>query len=290
MRLDQSTTPRDRLATWVICATALLLLAAPLGIIGDVVVRGINGLSFEFLSQVPVDAGRSGGIAPMIVSTVLLLLVTVSVAVPISLGSAYYLTELSSVSSRVSRLVRRSLDTLAAVPSIVFGLFGNALFCIALGWGYSIWSGGMTLACMVLPILIRTTESAFRAVPNEYRQAAAAVGLSRWTWCRRILIPSAAPALGAGLVLGLGRALAETAALLFTAGYVTRMPSSLSDSGRALSVHIYDLSMNVPGGTSRAYTTALVLLGLLLALNAAAIGLTRIAGWGFSQTGAKGTS
>jgi phosphate transport system permease protein len=123
---------------------------------------------------------------------------------------------------------------------------------------------------MILPILTRTTEAGLRAAPDEIRMAAAALGLSRTTTLVRLLIPAAAPAVAAGLVLGIARALAETAALLFTSGYGLRMPGSLLDSGRALSVHIYDLAMNVPGGEPRAYGSALVLVGLLLAINGAA--------------------
>jgi phosphate transport system permease protein len=167
-------------------------------------------------------------------------------------------------------LVRRSLDVLAGVPSIVFGLFGNVFFCKVLGLGFSILSGGLTLACMVLPILIRSTEEGFRAVPNEYRLGAAALGFSRTTTLFQLLLPAAVPGLVVGLVLGIGRAIAETAALIFTSGYVDRMPESLLDSGRALSIHIFDLSMNISGGDANAYASALVLLLLLLLINGTA--------------------
>ena len=153
------------------------------------------------------------------------------------------------------------------MPSIVFGLFGNVFFCQTLGLGFSILSGGLTLACMVLPIFIRSTEEGFRAVPNDYRLGAAALGLSRTATLFQLLLPAAVPGLIVGLVLGVGRALAETAALIFTSGYVDRIPESLLDSGRSLSIHIYDLSMNVPGGDGNAYATALVLVTLLLVIN-----------------------
>ena len=145
------------------------------------------------------------------------------------------------------------------MPSIVFGLFGNAFFCVALGLGFSILSGGLTLACMILPLMIRATEEGLRAVPQELRLGAAALGLGPAAVFWRLLLPVALPGLAVGLVLGMGRALAETAALLFTSGYVDRMPTSLLDSGRALSIHVYDLAMNVAGGEPRAYATALIL-------------------------------
>ena len=184
-----------------------------------------------------------------------------------SLGTAIALTERIGQETSFARNVRRSLDVLAGVPSIVFGLFGNAFFAITLGFGYSILAGGLTLGCMILPILVRSCEQAITAVPAEYRYAAAALGMKRAATVFRVVIPAAAPALVAGLVLSIGRALAETAALIFTSGYVARAPRSLFDSGRSLSVHIYDLAMNVPGGGSRAYATACVLVMLLLAIN-----------------------
>jgi len=269
---------RECLAT-VAMWSAAGLIAASLGwIVVDILVRGGSQVSPSFLIQPPEDAGRAGGIGTMIVSTLLILGVTLVVAVPVSLASAVALADQVRAGSRFARIVRGSLDVLAAVPSIVFGLFGNALFCIALGMGYSILSGGLTLACMVLPIMVRTSEQALRAVPQQFRFAAAALGLSRTTTLLRLELPVAAPALGAGLVLGIGRALAETAALIFTAGYVMRMPQSLGDSGRSLSVHIYDLAMNVPGGNSRAYATAAVLVAILLGINGVAVALTRWAG------------
>jgi len=256
-------------------SAALLVTAVFVAIVGTIAWNGVERLSLDFLWTAPADAGRSGGIGPILVSTLLILLVCLGSALPTGIGTAILLAELGDTPSRFVRLVRRSLDVLAGVPSIVFGLFGSALFCHALGLGFSILAGGLTLACMVLPILIRSTEEGLRAVPLEIRQGAAALGLSRVTTLRRLLLPAAAPGILVGLVLGIGRALAETAALIFTSGYVDRMPESLSDSGRALSIHVYDLSMNVPGGEASAYASALVLLALLLVINLAATGIAR---------------
>jgi phosphate transport system permease protein len=175
----------------------------------------------------------------------------------------------------MGRVVRRSLDVLASVPSVVFGLFGNAVFCQALGMGFSLLSGGLTLACMVLPFFIRTAEEGLRAVPKDYRLAAASLGLSHTGTLAHILIPAAMPGLLAGFILSVSRSLAETAALIFTSGYVDRMPSSLLESGRTLSVHIYDLSMNVSGGDGMAYSSALVLMIILIVLNRIAMWLSR---------------
>lgn len=258
-------------------AIALLITAMFGWILGDVLWHGIGQLSWEFLTTEPRNAGREGGIAPILVSTILILGVCLAFSLPLGVGTAMLLAEFTKTDSIFGRLVRRSLDVLAGVPSIVFGLFGNAFFAIQLGLGFSILSGGLTLACMVLPILIRATEAGFRAVPLDYRLGAAALGLSRTTTLWKLLLPAATPGLVVGLVLGIGRAIAETAALIFTSGYVDRMPESLLDSGRSLSIHIFDLSMNVAGGDANAYASALVLLILLLLINGIATGIAQ--GW-----------
>lgn len=267
---------QERIATVTLGAIAALIIGILLWILADIAYRGLSLVSWEFLTSEPERAGLSGGIAPMIVSTLLILAVALGFSIPISLATAVWLAEHTRGSSVVGRLIRISLESLATVPSIVFGLFGNAFFCVLLGMEYSILSGGLTLACMLLPIITRVSEEAIRAVPSEYQLASAAVGLSRTTTLVRITLPSASPALAAGVVLGIGRAVAETAALIFTAGYVARMPSSVFDSGRSLSVHIYDMAMNVSGGDSQAYATAAVLVGLLLIINATAVGLVRL--------------
>ena len=257
----------DRIAT-VVAWTVAGGVAAALGwIIFDLASAGAQQISWTFLTTTPTDAGRAGGIGSLLVSTMLILGVCLGVSVPLGVGSAAYLAELTRRGGPFGRAVRRSLELLAAVPSIVFGLFGAVFFCQILRLGFSILAGGLTLACMVLPILIRATEAGFRAVPDDLRRGAAALGMSRVATLRSLLLPAAVPGILVGLVLGVGRALAETAALIFTSGYVTRMPSSLMDSGRSLSVHIYDLAMNVPGGEAHAYATALVLVVVLLAVN-----------------------
>jgi phosphate transport system permease protein len=264
----------DRLLFMVVWLVALSTLGVFAWVVGDVALRGLSELSIGFLRESPTDAGRGGGIAPILVSTGLILLVCLGAAVPVGIGAAALLAEFTRGDGPLGRLVRTSLEVLAGVPSIVFGLFGNAFFCVTLGLGFSILSGGLTLACMVLPLLIRATEEGFRSVPDEIRQGAAALGFSRTSTFLRLLLPAALPGLGVGLALGIGRALAETAALLFTSGYVDRMPTSVFDSGRALSIHIYDLAMNVTQGEPRACATALVLVAILITANMAAARLT----------------
>jgi len=258
---------KDSLATIIVWTNAALVTGIFLWILSDILWHGLGHFSWAFLTTAPENAGREGGIAPILVSTLLIMLVCMGVSLPIGVGTAVLLAEFTPADSLFGGLVRRSLDVLAGIPSIVFGLFGNVFFCKILGLGFSILSGGLTLACMVLPILIRSTEEGFRAVSNEYRLGGAALGFSRMATLWNLLLPAAVPGLVVGLVLGIGRAIAETAALIFTSGYVDRMPTSLLDSGRALSIHIYDLSLNISGGDANAYTSALVLLLLLLLIN-----------------------
>jgi len=268
--LAQSKGIQEQCSTWIVWGSAILIALSFLWLLGDLLWHGWAQLSWSFLFSTPQNAGREGGIGPILLSTGLIVGICMAVALPIGLGTAIFLAEYTQDDDRFGRLIRGSLDILAGVPSIVFGLFGNALFCQALGLGFSILSGGLTLACMVLPILIRTTEESFRAIASEQRLSAAALGCSTSTTIFAILLPAALPGLLVGSILGLGRAMAETAALIFTSGYVDRMPESIMDSGRALSIHIYDLTMNVAGGNPNAYATALVLVGLLIIINLSA--------------------
>jgi len=257
----------DRVMTILIWLVASLVIGALFWLLSDILQHGLGQLNWQFLTTTPRNAGREGGIAPILISTALIILVCLGVSFPLGVGTAILLAEFSSQSSVFSRLVRLSLDVLAGVPSIAFGLFGNAFFSKTLGLGFSILSGGLTLACMVLPILIRSTQEGLRSAPEDYRRSGAALGLSRTAILWKLLLPAAMPALVVGILLGLGRAIAETAALIFTSGYVDRMPSSLLDSGRALSVHIFDLAMNISGGESHAYASALTLVIILVVIN-----------------------
>lgn len=251
----------------MIWSVAILVAILPLLMLWDILIKGLPHVTLNFLLDESTDAGRSGGIFPLLVSTFWILGVCLLAVIPIGLGCALYLSECVPMENRLARFVGTSLDILSGVPSIVFGLFGYAIFAIQFGLGFSILSGGLSLACMVLPLFIRTTEQALRSCPSAYRQAAEALNLSFFGYVVRILLPTAAAGIAAALIISIGRALAETAVLIFTAGYVTRMPTQWSDSGRALSVHIYDLSMNVPGGQDNAAATAVVLIVIIISLN-----------------------
>lgn len=264
----------DRCFTSFIYIIAFGLIATLLWVLSDVVIHGFAMVSWDFIFSEPLDSGRSGGIFPILVATVWILLVALAVSVPIGLAVAVWLSEYTRQDTSLAQTIRVVLDVLAGVPSIVYGLFGNAFFCVFLGFGYSVLSGGLTLACMILPVFIRTCELGLRLVNNDWRRGALALGMTRAATAWQVIIPAAAPAIVAGLVLGIGRATAETAALIFTSGYVDRQPESILDSGRALAVHVYDLSMNITGGDAAAYGSALILLMLIILFNACAQTLT----------------
>lgn len=258
---------RDGVVTAALWISFLAVMMVVLWMLGDVIRLGLDHISFDFVFSAPEDAGRQGGIGPLIVSTIMVLAVCLAITWPVGMATALAITEYLVPGGHWQGWLLRSLDVLSAVPSIVFGLFGYAFFAIQLGLGFSILSGGLALACMTLPLFVRITANALSMVPVSYRQAADSLAISRTAWFRRILLPQASSGIAAATILSVGRAMAETAVLIFTAGYVMRMPDSVFDSGRTLAVHIYDLSMNVSGGDPAAGATALVLVTLLVTIN-----------------------
>jgi len=269
--LSQST--RNTVFTWSVFGLTAILLAIMAWIFGQILFHGLSEISWSFLTTNPVNSGREGGIASILLTTGWVLVIAMSITLPLGLATSLWLSEFKS--KQYSPWVSKIIYILAGVPSIVYGLFGNAFFCVYLDLGYSILSGGLTLATMILPYFIQTCVLGFELVDNRWRLGAQALGLSKATFIVHILLPQAAPAIAAGLILSIGRATAETAALLFTSGFVDRTPESWLDSGRTLSVHIYDLAMNITGGESAAYGTALVLIIVLLGINTLAHRLLR---------------
>ncbi|MCX8160355.1 MAG: phosphate ABC transporter permease PstA [Candidatus Saccharicenans sp.] len=227
--------------------------------------NGLPQLSLEFLTHNPADMGREGGILSTIVATIFLTFIALLVATPLGVGTAIYLTEYT-VESRVTRIIRFGAECLAGIPSIIFGLFGFILFVNKLRFGWSILSGGLTLAFMVLPTIIRTSEEAIKAVPSAYRLVSFSLGSTRWQTVTRVVLPSAIPGIVTGVILSIGRSIGETAAVIFTAGSALRMPNSLFSSSRTMSVHFYILAKE---GVSmpKAYGTAAVLVISILVIN-----------------------
>jgi len=246
-----------RVVLWTMMATALAVLIL---ILGFVLGRGIGDISWTFLSAAPVDSGRSGGVMPIIVGTLEVTLLGVVTATPLGVGTAIYLCEYTR-EGRLTRIIRFGAECLAGVPSIIFGLFGFVLFVLTLGLGWSILAGGLTLAFMTLPTVIRTSEEALRAVPAAYREVSLSLGASQWQTIRKVVLPAALPGILTGLILGLGRAIGETAAVIFTAGssLPREVPKSLLEGTRTLSVHFYQLAREGISAEN-AYATAAVLV------------------------------
>lgn len=238
-------------------------------IIFSLATNSISSLDFSFFYLNPEDSGRSGGVFSILISSSLILGIAVLCTIPLGLLCAIFLTEWSNEKEGFATILRQSLEILSGVPSIVFGLFGSAFFCVYLGLGYSILAGGLTLSCMILPLFIRVVEEGLSAIPKELHDSSDALALSKCGKITHIILPSALPTITIAIVLSIARSLSETAALLFTSGYVLRTPESLLDSGRTLSVHIFDLAMNVPGGETSAYKSAFILVLLLCMINAA---------------------
>jgi phosphate transport system permease protein len=222
-------------------------------------------LSWEFLTDIPRDMGRSGGISSSIVGTLVVTAVAVIVATPFGIGTAIYLTEYTR-EGRITRIIRFSAESLAGIPSIVYGLFGFIFFVIYLNMGWSILSGGLTMAIMILPTIIRTSEESIRTVPQLYREVGFSLGLTKLQTITRTVLPSALPGIVNGVILSIGRCVAETAAVILTAGSALRMPESLFSPTRTMAVHFYILARE---GISmdNAYGTAALLIILILLLN-----------------------
>ena len=200
---------------------------------------------------------------PAAVNTVIMVVLTLVIAVPIGVFSAIFLVEYAGRETRLVRLIRMTAETLSGIPSIVYGLFGLMFFATALKWGLSILSGSFTMVIMILPLIMRTTEEALKAVPDTYREASFGLGAGKLRTIFKIVLPAAVPGILAGVILSTGRIVGETAALIFTAGTMARIPSSLLGSGRTLALHMYVLSSEALH-MNEAYATAVVLLLLVV--------------------------
>jgi phosphate transport system permease protein len=259
----------QRVGYAVLVVAALLVVVPILLVIGTIVARGISAVRWEFLTEMPRDGMKAGGIMPAIVGTLLLTLGTAVVAIPVGVGGAIYLAEYAR-DTWLTRSIRLAIINLAGIPSVVYGLFGLGLFVLFLQLGTSIVAGSLTLAIMTLPIIISAAEEALRSVPTEFRTVSASLGGTRWQGIRYIVLPQAFPGIITGVILGLLRAAGETAPILFTvaAFYLPHLPESPLDQTMALPYHLYVISTQVPGMPIRIqYGTALVLLVLVLSLN-----------------------
>ncbi len=241
-------------------------------ILYDIFSNGLPNVTLEFLTEAPRNLGRSGGIFPAIVGTFYLVFGSILIALPLGIGAAIYLVEYTKENT-LTKIIRTATDLLNGTPSIVFGLFGFTFLVLFLGFGISLLAGMITLALMVLPTVIRTTEEALKSVPDSLREGSYALGATRWQTVRRVVLPPSVPGIITGAILSIGRAAGETAPIMFTAVVFMqrRLPDSVLDPVMALPYHLFILATNVPGARDNQYATAVVLMILVITIYGGAI-------------------
>lgn len=259
---------KNPLSLALFCAVSLAAIvtaAVLLFLVGYILVKGIPHLTLDLFAFTYNSENVS--LMPALINTVLMVLLALLIAAPLGIFAAIYLVEYARRGNKLVGVVGVTAETLSGIPSIVYGLFGLLFFVTALGWGYSFLAGAFTLAIMVLPLIMRTTEEALKAVPDSYREGSFGLGAGRLRTVFRIILPSSMSGILAGIILSIGRITGETAALMYTAGTVAEVPSSLFSSVRTLSVHMYVLS-NEGLYIDQAYATAVVLLVIVIGINA----------------------
>ncbi|MDR1465376.1 MAG: phosphate ABC transporter permease PstA [Oscillospiraceae bacterium] len=269
--------PLLRLLTWSAAALTTLIV---LYLVGYILIKGVPHLTPSLFAWTYTSENVS--LTPALVNTLLMTLLALLLSAPLGICSAVFLVEYAKRGSKVVKVIRLASETLAGIPSIVYGLFGLIFFVVTMHWGYSILAGGFTLAIMVLPLIMRTTEEALLSVPDTYREGAFGLGAGRLRTVFRIVLPAAVPGILAGIILAVGRVVGETAALIFTAGTLAQIPKSPLESARTLSVHMYNLSSEGLH-INQTYATAVVLMLLVLGINALSSALARMLGGGKSS-------
>ena len=277
MRFNAKTS--EKIAFALLSLAALTVVGFVLIILGYIIYNGYNAISIEFLTEMPSNMMTQGGIYPAIVGTLLLIIGSMSIALPMGIMAAIYLKEYAE-NNLITWPIEMAISNLAGTPSVVFGLFGLALFVKYFGFGPSILSASLTLSLLVLPVIIRSSEEALLAVPNEYRESSLALGISKWQTIRHVVLPSAIPGMVTGSILSIGRIAGETAPILLTgaAYFLPKLPESIYSQFMALPYHLFVLATagtNITKTRSIRYGTALVLLIIVLILNTIAVLIRR---------------
>ncbi|MGL6298148.1 MAG: phosphate ABC transporter permease PstA [Methanobacteriaceae archaeon] len=257
----------QKIMNGVFWAAGIITILILVLVLGYILVNGLPVVSFDFIFSDPINSGKEGGIFPMIISSLYVTLIAGLIATPLGVGAAVYLVEYSG-ENRVVKLIRFGAETLASIPSIVFGLFGLAFFVVALNLGWSILSGGLVLALMALPTIFQVSEVTLRSIPSSYREGSFGLGASKWQTIYRVVIPAALPGITTGVILGMTRAISEAAAVMFAVGASLSTPISIFDPGRPLPLHLYILATE---GISldNAFGTAAVLVIIVLVVTIA---------------------
>lgn len=257
--------PKSLALLFAVCFGALLTMAALLFVIVYILMKGIPHLTPELFARKYTSENVS--LLPALINTLSMTGLSLMFAVPVGIGAAVYLTEYAKRGSRLVIATRMTAETLSGIPSIVYGLFGALFFVKYMGFGLSLLSGALTLGIMILPLIMRTTEEALRAVPDSYREGSFGLGAGKLRTVFRIVLPSAVPGILSGVILGIGRIVGESAALIFTAGTVAEAADNVFDSARTLSVHMYAIS-GEGLYINQTYATAVVLLVVVIVINA----------------------
>lgn len=257
--------PLSFLLLLLVSFSALITVLTLLFLIAYILVKGIPYLTLDLFAWEYNSENVS--LMPALINTIVMTALSLLIAGPLGIFSAIYLVEYAKRGNKLVSVIRVTAETLSGIPSIVYGLFGFLLFAVTLGWSYTILGGAMTLAIMILPLIMRTTEEALKSVPDSYREGSFGLGAGRLRTVFRIVLPSAVPGILAGVILAIGRIVGETAALMYTAGTVAGIPENLMGSGRTLAVHMYVLT-NEGLYTNRSYATAVVLLAIVIGINA----------------------
>ncbi len=257
--------PFSLLAAILVGLAALITVCVLFLLVGYILIQGIPNITPDLFAWKYTSDNVS--MMPAIINTLTMTGITLIIAVPVGVFSAIYLVEYAKRGNKIVGLVRMTTETLAGIPSNVFGMFGYLIFLIAMKFGHSMMSGALTLAIMVLPTIMRTTEEALKAVPDSYREGSFGLGAGRLRTVFRVILPSAVPGILSGVILSIGRIVGETAALIYTSGTVAGIPDNLMGSGRTLSVHMYAL-LSEGLHTEEAYATAVVLLIMVILINA----------------------
>jgi len=277
IRLNARTS--EKIAFALLNISTLMVLGFVFIIISYIIYNGYSAINLGFLTEMPTHNMTQGGIFPAILGTLIIIVGSMAVALPMGVMSAIYLNEYAG-ENRTTWIIERAVNNLAGTSSIVFGLFGMALFVNYFGFGPSILSASLTLSLLILPVIIRTSEEALITVPNEYRQSSLALGVSKWQTIRHVVLPAAVPGIVTGSIISIGRVAGETAAILFTgaAYFLTKLPDSIYSQFMALPYHLYVMATagtNVAKTRPIQYGTALVLLAIVLSLDIIAVLIRR---------------
>ncbi|WP_295892225.1 phosphate ABC transporter permease PstA [uncultured Vibrio sp.] len=268
-KLKSARQSKDKVLNAFVWAAAAATVGFLFWIIWYILSNGLQHVDWDFVTGDYSRTGDSQGIFPMIISTIYMVIASIAVAAPLGIMTAIYLTEYAKVGSKLVKVIRFCTESLAGIPSIIFGLFGMTFFVVILGFGFSILSGALTLSILILPVIIRTTEEALMSVPQTYREGSYGLGAPKIYTIWRLILPSAMPGILTSVILSIGRVIGESAPVFMTAGMVARIPDSLLDSGRTLTVHLFKLTTELftIEEWNQAYGTATVLIVVVLLIN-----------------------